>query len=437
MGIVWGRRRVGKTALLQRLADGRRSVYHTATGRPLGDELRLLHAACRDAGVLRSDDGLGDRFVDLDHALATLAGVASEEPLLVVLDEFPELVATAPELPNVLRAFWDKAQGSTQLRLLVAGSAMHAMTAMLDERAPLFGRFDLRLQLHPFEPADAALMLTDLAAADRALVWGICGGMPHYLSLWDQGHSVRHNVRRLFCQPGAPLLTEGSLVLASELSAGDLARRVLYAIALGRTRHNEIADTVRADPTRVLETLVDLRLVERLTPVTEDPRRTRRRIYRVSDNFLAFWLGAVDRYRSEIDRSLGDTIVDALVADLDRHMGPVWEEAVRWHLRRMVREGALTDGVAVGPYWTDARESVEIDAVVLAGRDRVAVAVAEAKWARRVDGVRLAADLRRKAAFLPRVADGLITVVAAREEVRGPLPERTLAVTAADVFSPT
>ncbi len=191
-------------------------------------------------------------------------------------------------------------------------------------------------------------------------------------------------------------------MLATEGEQGELARQTLYAIAGGRTKFNEIETAVRADPGRTLDRLVALRLVERVAPVTENPLRTRRKVYRIADNFLAFWLGVLDRYRPEIERGLGESILPVLLDSLDDHMGGPWEEAFRDHLRRRAGDGDLgPDVVAVGRFWTAGADPGEIDAVVLAGRGRRAVMVGEAKWARRVDSARLRADLERKAEALP------------------------------------
>ncbi len=314
------------------------------------------------------------------------------------------------------------------------------MTALAEERAPLYGRFDLLLQVHPFTPAESALMLPELPATERALVYGLLGGMPLYLSWWEQGASVAENLARLACRPGAPLLTEGELVLATEAEHGEQPAAALYAIAAGRTRHNEIRDALGSEPTRTLDRLVSLRLVKRLRPVTE-PERTRLRRYRIADQFLTFYLSVLSRYRAEIERGLGSAIGTVLLGHLDDHLGPVWEGACRDHVRTAAAAHTWPSGlaappedeiVAVGPWWSpDGR--TEIDLVALAGRGRRPVLVGEATWARRVNGRRLAHDLARRAERLSPGPAGVGLLLCAREHVDEP-PPGVGTVTARDVF---
>lgn len=432
LGLVWGRRRVGKTSLLEEFARGKRAIFHTGAGRPAADELRLLSEAAGNAAKFGARDLTERPFADWDDALDSLAAAATRERLLLVIDEFPDLVSSSPELPGVLRAFWDRVREQTKLRILVCGSAVRTMEALQEERAPLYGRFDLSLLLHLFRPSEAGAMLKGLSPADRALVWGIVGGVPLYLNWWDTSRSVKQNLLQLACTPGGRLLDEGRLVLATEGDLAGLGGLALRAIASGRTRHNEIEHAIRADPSRVLDRLVELRLVERLAPVTENPARTRRRIYRIADNFLAFWLGVLDRHRSAISRGLGKQVLPVLSGQLDDHMGDRWEGAFRQHLIRMAAAGELGEQIVdIGRWWQDA-PPVEIDAVALAGRGRRAVLLGEAKWARRVNGAKLRSALEGKAEALPNLAADPAYAVAAREQVSD--AGGVLAITAADVF---
>ncbi|TMC01759.1 MAG: ATP-binding protein [Chloroflexi bacterium] len=433
LGIVWGRRRVGKTWLLQRFSQFRRSVFHVATGRPLEQELRELSRAAAHVFAGGERDLATDPFRDWDDAFECLGRAAATEPLLVVLDEFPELLAVTPWLPGYLRAMWEGLKRTTKLKIVLSGSAVRTMWAMQAYREPLYGRFDVNIRLDPFWPHEAAQMLQSLAPADRALVWGILGGIPTYLEWWEPEYDVAENIEVLVGRPGSPLLAEGDLVLATETGT-DAGKYVLHAIANGRTRRNEIEDVVGEDATLALQRLEELLLVERVLPVTDDSRSPRSFFYRVADNFLAFLLGVLDPYRAEIDRGLGETIVQPVMHRLDDFMGARWEEAFRMHLRRMARDGALApDAMAVGPFWNSrSTDPSEIDAVVLAGVERRAVLVGEAKWTRRVDATRIRRDLERKAAALPRPAPDLRYAVCAREVVDN--TDGVLAITADDIF---
>ncbi|MBT8224450.1 MAG: ATP-binding protein [Dactylosporangium sp.] len=432
--LVWGRRRVGKTMLIQQFAREHRTIFHTGAGRSARGELAQLSRQVNATGLPGLRDLTRRPFTDWDDAFEHLAEAASTDPLLLVFDEYPELERASPELPGVIRAFLDRATGHTQLRLLLCGSAVRSMQALQEERAPLHGRFDLRLQIHPFQPWEASLLLGDLPPTEQALVYGLVGGMPLYLTWWDTQASVRDNLRRLVCQPAAPLLVEGDLVLATEAEPGEQPAAVLHAIANGKTRHNEIKDWVRAEPSRTLDRLIALRLVERLVPVTEDPARSRRRLYRLDDNFLAFRLGLVSRYRDEIERGLGESILTVMLTSLDDHLGRPWEDTVRRFVRHECAAGRLaTDVVAVGPWWAGDGQD-EIDVLALAGRSRTPVLAGETKWAHDVEAPRLLNTLRSKALRAKADLNAIRYLIAARREVRAAEAD-TITITASDIFT--
>lgn len=436
MAQVWGRRRVGKTALVGRFAQRKRTVFHTARGVGLAEELATL-ASKTPAGV-----ELGRRldlapFQSWEDALVAFARAARDEPVLLILDEYPELAAGDPAIDTRLRAVWDEERPHTQLKVLLCGSAVRAMESIAEHRSPLHGRFDLRLLIHPFRPHEAALMLRGLSAPDRARAWAICDGVPLYLSWWDTADSVEGNVCKLACQPGGLLRTEAEFLLATDGAAGGLSRQILGAIAVGKNRHSEIVDAVTGtrQVARVLDDLERLRLVERVVPVTDSPTtRTGRTTYRIADNYLAFWLGVLSQYAGEIDRGMGTAIARRVTGRLDDHLGPRYEEAFRGHLRRLAAEEVFgPDATRVGPFWTRGRDQVEIDAVVLAGAPETAVAVGECTWADRVAAPPLRARLLERSRALPRVLDEPRLVIGARSVVTD--PGGALVVTADDIFA--
>jgi len=440
-GLVWGRRRVGKSLLLEEFSKELPTVFYTARGADRQAELAELSRQSSGLVELPYRALSSSPFRDWQDALETLAAASAAKQLLLIIDEFPELRAVEPGIEGLLRAFWDRivAGPRSGLRILLCGSAVRTMEDIQTARAPLYGRFDLKMQVRPFRPHETALMLRHLKPPERARVWGITGGVPAYLSWWDQSHSLRQNLKRLVCSPGGLLLEEGAALLETEASGSGFTRPILYAVATGKNRFGEIQGSIQASQgqiARVLGNLEQLGLIERQVPVTEDVRKSfgGRTSYVIADNFLAFWLGLVARFRSEVERGLGEGILGAILQGFDEHMGARYEEAFRDHLRRLAAKGELGEQVvAVGRFWRRAAaDPAEIDAVVLAGRSREAVLAGEAKWTRTVNAHTIRRELERKATLLPRRREPLLYAVCAREIVTQ--PQDVLAITAKDIF---
>jgi AAA+ ATPase superfamily predicted ATPase len=422
LGVVYGRRRVGKSWLLAKFASGRRAVQHTARGASLLDR----------------------PFASWDDVFETLADASATAPLVLVLDEFPELLKTSPNLEEELRAIWGRVtEGSqTHLKVLVCGSAVRTMEALQEQKAAMFGRADLRLLVQPFRPHEAAAMLPAASGAERAGAWGVCGGIPRYLALWDDGATFRENLRHLVTSEHGLLLSEGELILAGEETVGHRGQRlpeqVLRAVAAGATTFQAIQNHTGKLPTRVLSDLVHARLLHKAHPVGVDPKHSKRSYYRIADNFLAFWLTCVEPHRGPIELGLGPSIGPVIEAMFDDYMGPRYEEAFRCHLHRLAGQGLLGDVVDIGEWWRAQGEPeadpCQLDAVALAGRKRRPVIVGEAKWAKKVNGSSQLGAMTRKL-LDSKLADpqDVTFYVAARETVVR--PNGIIPVTAHDIFN--
>jgi AAA+ ATPase superfamily predicted ATPase len=432
LALVSGRRRTGKTRLLGRFVERKRAVFYAAAQQASLAELRGLSRATREA--LRPDGGdllaLAD-FPDWERALEYLAEKARAERLSVVLDEFPYLVESEPALPSIIQRFWDHRGRGTRLFLVLCGSSQAVMDDLQVRRATLFGRIDLRLELRPFGYREAALFTPRLAPAEQAVAYGVLGGMPVYLQRWDDSTGHLANLRRLFADPTSPLVEEGEYVLGSELREASGYFRIMHAIAAGRCTYGAIRDFAQIDIARQLERLLAIGLVERTVPVTEDPTRTKRAVYRIADNFLSFWFRFIHGNRANIARGLGRELVDRLIVPgLSDHMGPIWEELCSEFIRGEAAAGRLPVELSSVGRWWNRDSSVEIDIVGLRGRQ--VVLAGSAKWSRTA-GQREISALRRAAEALPRRADELVLALFARERVRE-LDHGALAFTAADLY---
>lgn len=433
LSLVWGRRRTGKTRLLGRFVEGKRAVFYGATQQSRETELAGFSEAVRTALAPSGTDLLAHRdFASWESALDYLGERASERRLAVVLDEFPFLVDSEPALPSIVQRFWDHRSRETKLRLILCGSATTVMEDLQARNAPLFGRVDRRLHLRPFGYREAGLFTPRLSPAERAVAYGVLGGMPSYLRRWrdDQGHAA--NLRRLFGDATSPLVEEGEFVLTSELPEAAGYFRILHGIASGNRTFKALRDFSGIDIKRQLDKLIALGLVEREVPVTEDPSRSKRVVYRVADNFLQFWFRLVYRRRSDVARGLGRELVDrTILPRLNDHMGDPWEEMCRAFLRRIAAEGSLPVDVSTVGRWWNRDNSVEIDVVAL--DDRRVVLAGSAKWAGTVGPSELG-RLRRAVGALPNAAPDVQLVLFARERVRGVSGDDALVYTARDLY---
>lgn len=430
--LLWGRRRTGKTRLLGRFVENRRAIFYGATQQASTTELTGLADAARRAFSPTGTDllALGD-FKDWESALSYFGDRARRERLAVVLDEFPYLAESEPGLPSIIQKFWDHQGRKSKLFLVLCGSAQSVMEELQSDRAPLFGRVDLRLQLHPFAYADAALFMPRLAASERAIAYAVLGGMPVYLSRWDDGTGYRANLRKLFGDAASPLIEEGEFVLSSELQEAAGYFRILHAIASGHRTYGAIKNFANMDIQRQIDRLISLGLIERVVPVTEDPTKTKRAMYRIADNFLNFWFRFVYRHRADVARGLGREVVEQIIVpQLADYMGEPWEEMCREFLRRQAGRNRLPVKISSIGRWWNRDSSVEIDVVGLLNKE--VVLAGSVKWARTAGQNELRA-LRKSLEALPNRAEKVTLVLFGRQQIRD-VGHEALTFTAEDLY---
>ncbi|MBI5488506.1 MAG: ATP-binding protein [Deltaproteobacteria bacterium] len=385
--VLYGRRRTGKTALLRRFAGTRRGIFFVADAASRGDQLASFAQVVFPA---LGEPGLdGTSFPSWDAALRFVASRATDRPLLLVLDEFPYLCTADPSLPSVLQRLWDTELRDTRLLLVLCGSYVSFMEReVLGAKNPLYGRRTGEYLLAPLRFRDARLFFRRYAAADQVTAYGILGGIPAYLELFDPARSIADNTVSAILSPGGPLYNEPRFLLMEELREPQTYFSICRAVAFGRTTPNEIAQAAgvadRGVVSRYLETLRELRVLERRTPSTErNPERTRRGRYRLADPFFRFWFRFVLPNRSALEAGDPRHVWTSKVApQLEQHVSLAFEEACEQHLWDLNRTGRLPARYdRIGGWW---RGGQEVDSVAIA--DGGNLLLGECKWSVRAVG---------------------------------------------------
>lgn len=381
--VLWGRRRVGKTELLTRFADGRRALYFEATDTTEPVQLRNLSA---ELAAVSGDELLAQQpLSSWSAALAAVARFAGGgERTLVVLDEFQFLAARQRELATLLNRWWRTTGRKLPLMLVVAGSEVSFFRDELLAGA-MYGRRDGQLQLTPFDHRAAALFAPERSAEDRIRTFAVCGGMPYYLARFSDARPLADDILRNVLYRDGFLHEEPDLLLRQELREPRQYFSVLEAIARGATRNSRIAAHTGLDAAQTRQHLVvleRLQLVEQRRPVTASPR-SKRTTYAIADGFLDFAFRFVEPYRSRLrtradaERHLQTTVLPQLDAFVSRSC---WERVCRDHVARHE-----PDAAHVGGWWGKVRvaarrtEDRELDVAAVAGDGQV-IATGSCKW---------------------------------------------------------
>ena len=391
--VLYGRWRVGKTELLARFCEGKRSIFFVSD---LGSEISLRTALSTAVNTTlfgpNQMNAVYSTWEDLFHALAQ---AAKNYQLVVVLDEFPYLVTAHPPLATILQRVWDQTLKNSQIMLILCGSYIGMMEeTVLGYQAPLYGRRTAQYLLEPLKFKDARLFYPSFDLEDQVRAYAVYGGTPAYLRTLKPQQSLRENILDGILSRGSFLYDEVRFVLQQELREPRNYFAIMQAIAAGKTRLNEIKQATGIEgATAYLDTLQQLHLVDCLVPVTvTQPQKSRRGIYRLKDPYLHFWFRYVHPNRSQLERGGAQIILEnQVIPEIDHFSSLTFEEVCQQFFWQAGISGKLPFVPTNIGNWWNANE--EVDLVVLVENDAILV---ESKWTSRPVGVDVLAELERK-----------------------------------------
>lgn len=335
---IYGRRRVGKTALLRAFCEGKPNLFLTIEGT---DGNEVLESLSDQIGEYLGDDGFkAERPRDI---VRFLEGLTSEEKMVVVIDEYPVLAKYHPVFPSILRTFIDNKLDRLNMLLIVCGSSISAMIRELDDGdGPLFNRFMLKMRLRPLPYREARKLNPGLPEEDRMRIYAIASGIPLYHTMFGS-EPPEEGIKKLFIGPAPWAELEADRVVALELKPVERYETILARIRGGETLGGLVASTGLSKPACV-ESLKELML---LGFVRKDVcfGMKKRTAYRIDDGFLAFRYDVLRRFGEKVHGDDADRLYAMIKQDVDTFYGHRFERICAEYLRSTER------CISIGNWW--------------------------------------------------------------------------------------
>ncbi len=400
--VIYGRRRVGKTTLVNEFCRGKKTIYFVGIESTEKENLERLSKAVLEVSFPGADL---PPFPTFDALFDHVHHMASKERVVLFIDEYPYLAQAKPAVSSILQAYVDRWFKDGKLFLILCGSSMSFMEhQVLGARSPLYGRRTAQFKVLPFTFFETREMLPSFPSESQAVIFGATGGIPEYLSRIEGRLSLKENLVRLFLRPSGRLFEEPSNLLKQELRDPAAYNAIITAIAEGASRQADISGKVGITASacsNLLSSLIALGLVRKDIPVTESV--SRRTVYVLDDPMFRFWYRFVYPNLNSLMAGHADEVYETKVLpQLEAFTGPVFEQICLEYLtRRLLPDELPFWSSHVGRWWgtnPSTLKEMEIDILAYEGDQAL---FCECKWTNRLVGLDCLNSLRAKSGLFP------------------------------------
>ena len=358
--VIYGRRRVGKTALINEFCKDKATIYFSALNSSSQENLRALSKAIYQ--YAHPDAQTYPEFSSFENALEEITRIGTER-VVFVIDEYPYLAKAEPSISSRLQHLIDHKWQNSKLYLILCGSSMSFMqNQVLGYESPLYGRRTAQFKIEPLTYRETAVFNPALTPEENAYIYGITGGIPHYINKLGVRNHLDEAIQDSIFDRSGYLFEEPDNLLKQELREPGIYNSIITAVAEGASKLNEISTRVGMESgpcSKYLSVLMELGILKKETPITEKPGK--KTIYLIEDNFFRFWYRFVPQNLSLISSGRFANAYDRLVkSKLHEYMGLIFEKMCKEYLLRYA-EDLPFDLAGVGQWWgTDPAEKKQI-----------------------------------------------------------------------------
>lgn len=412
MTVIYGRRRIGKTALISEFLKDKTAIFYTASKVGKDRNLELFTAG---AISVLEPSLFGILFENLEAVFDFITSRLGAKKLVIAIDELTYWAERDEALLSVMQKYIDTKWADKELMMILCGSALSFMeNKVLSEKSPLFGRRTTQIKLEAFSYKEAALFTPSYTNEEKAVCYGLTGGVAKYLSLFNPEKSLDDNIKKLFFSADGYLYDETRNLLVQEFSDTTLVNNVIEQIANGETTVNVIAQKTGESTPAVLyclDKLISVGLIEKRKCIMEENNKKKTR-YMIKDGMFRFWYRFIPKARSVIEIGRGDNYYDLAVKPmLHDYMSCIFEDMCRSYILEEGTNGKFEIFITrVGQWWgtepiEDAGEirsvPADIDVVGISDTDKAAI-IAECKFRNEKIGKSVYETLLRRSAIIAK-----------------------------------
>lgn len=379
--VIYGRRRVGKTALINQFIGDKRAIYFMGVE---SNEKQNLENFSKSIMEFASGFETESSFLSFQAALEYVFKLAEKERIILAIDEYPYVARSSKSLASTLQLLIDKYKDTSKLMLILCGSSMSYMEDhVLAYKAPLYGRRTAQIKLLPFDFEETCTYFKNLSDEDKAIIYGVVGGTPQYFLQMSDNLSIEDNIKNTYLNPMSFLYEEPTNLLKQEVREPAIYTAIITAIATDSSRMSEISSKVGEDTnvcTNYIKNLINLGIVQKETPYGE--KASRKSIYSIADNMFRFWYRFVLDNNSIIVRGAADLVYKRIEPQISDYMGKVFEEICKQYLWKQLLSGNCpVEFKSLGRWWgNDPQEKAQVEIDIMGEQDKNTALFAECKW---------------------------------------------------------
>lgn len=374
--VIYGRRRVGKTSLIKEFLKGKKSFYFLAT-----KEIEL-QSMKRFAGVIarttNNQSVAKATFNDWLDLFSLVADYKPDEKKVLVIDEFPYLVKTNDAFPSILQNAWDEILKDKNVMLILCGSLISMMKKhALSYESPIYGRRTAQIRLLPLSFTDI-YPHQKLSFEEAVEQFSVAGGVPKYFDFFTGKNPLYEEIKETVLSPNGFLYEEPQFLLENEVQSPNSYFSIIKTIADGNHKLGNIAGVLGLETsalTPYLTTLTELGFIEKQVPVTENnPEKSRKGLYFISDNFIRFWFRYVYPFKGELEFGNTKIVFDELDKDFrSKFVAFAYEDVCKSIFADLCQSGDIDFMPSrIGSYWINeyGDENTQIDVAAVDNKNK-------------------------------------------------------------------